>query len=316
MNIYAPVTDLSMNLFGRVETRHWTRFQCVGTEGSCVVLLPHNVHLIRTSDLYALEIPIFVPAAPFIFQFIFPGSVNYCGHGEHPMRRLGLDAHAQRVLHSGLNLRRRGYGARVADFAPQSGELLPRPKCPYRDPVIPSCCVSPFCPWFAGGSKYDISEFAGQAALTCEEVLTAESAPGPLMRKFLRNSSTDICSQQREKDSFERLTPSNGDVHDQDQPAMDPIDHFYGSFDPWCNLEAYRYWYKHTDYFTLHGLQRFRGVSDLLHGLSKLLLSADAPMLRKEIVSQMRQHQETRVFETVHWWSVALTSVLRGVSAH
>ena len=93
----SPVRLVDMNDYNSLAWSTIGRFKAV-------VLVPHNVHLIRTSDLYALETVVFVPAAPFIFQFIYPYSNMYAGHGGISTIRLGMDRATQRVLHKVLLL--------------------------------------------------------------------------------------------------------------------------------------------------------------------------------------------------------------------
>merc|ERR1712013_234597 len=71
----------------------------------------------------------------------------------------------------------------------------------------------------------------------------------------------------------------------------DPFDYLYGDFNPWCGIDAYRYWYSYTEYATLRGLQKFGSASELLVGLSNFLLAPDADIKQQEVLEEMRTHQ-------------------------
>eukprot|EP00929_Paragymnodinium_shiwhaense_P040768 TRINITY_DN21234_c0_g1_i1.p1 TRINITY_DN21234_c0_g1~~TRINITY_DN21234_c0_g1_i1.p1 ORF type:complete len:952 (-),score=177.51 TRINITY_DN21234_c0_g1_i1:170-3025(-) len=275
------------------------------SEFKACVLLPHNVHLIRTADLYALEVTLFIPAEPFLFQFIYPGSNLYAGHGGLPSIRLGLDRDALQKLHRHFKIKDAGYKTGLAPTAAKPGELLPREKfrnCPHRFPFVSSCnkvvnssspndnerIRSEACPW----GTYNIDEEV-HTALGCEETVKSE--------KSLRSQASSICSRpliaEEEMEEF--------------GPALDPFDHLYGEFNPWCNLDSYRYWYGFTDYALMRGVQRFSGIPDLLVRLQSLYLEEGADERWSGIQEEMRQHQQLRLRETEMTWSQALTTTMQ-----
>lgn len=312
-----PLTD--MNHYSSLSWDDIGAFQAA-------VLLPHNVHLIRTSDLYALEVPLFVPSAPFVFQFIYPGSHLYGWHGAPPLSRLSLDRRAQQALQNALGLEKRGYYLGRAPTAANVGETLPRERyrrCPYRMPVLGAChhadsfngdvpIMEP-CPW---GSD---SDRVVQLPLSCEEALAATDAS---------SSSTSICKQLAADEQRAALkaaelaangtattTTTPRDLRVAEGPTLDPFDHFYGDYNPWCGIDAYRYWHAHTDYALLRGLQHFSGAADLVARLAALLLGPDASDRRESVLAEMREHQQARQRETILWWSEALLSTTAAAAA-
>eukprot|EP00747_Dinoflagellata_sp_TGD_P027592 gnl/TRDRNA2_/TRDRNA2_132701_c2_seq1.p1 gnl/TRDRNA2_/TRDRNA2_132701_c2~~gnl/TRDRNA2_/TRDRNA2_132701_c2_seq1.p1 ORF type:complete len:179 (+),score=15.71 gnl/TRDRNA2_/TRDRNA2_132701_c2_seq1:53-538(+) len=144
------------------------------------------------------------------------------------------------------------------------------------------------CPW---GTYHLDGE--PQRALSCEEVTAAEPE--------LRRVATSLCA----------MADGSGEPDVAAGPVVDPFDHLYGHYNPWCGVDAYRYWYQYTEYATLRGLQQFTSASDLLDGLSRLLLGPEAEGNQEKILKEMREHQRVRLRETVHWWTHALLLTVR-----
>merc|ERR1712008_5686 len=90
-------------------------------------------------------------------------------------------------------------------------------------------------------------------------------------------------------------TSSHGDVQrggtdDILGSFSDPFDYVYGDYNPWCGIDAYRYWHSHTEYATLRGLQHFGSAAELLTKLSELLVGPESEGRSHEIVLEMRAH--------------------------
>mmetsp|Transcript_12745 Transcript_12745/g.34478 ORF Transcript_12745/g.34478 Transcript_12745/m.34478 type:complete len:130 (+) Transcript_12745:3-392(+) len=98
---------------------------------------------------------------------------------------------------------------------------------------------------------------------------------------------------------------------DPSGPLVDPFDHLYGDFNPWCGLESYRFWHNYTEYASLPGLQRFASAADLLEGLAEMAFSPAGPGRRAAALAEMRAQQARRRAETLLFWSSALLKAAR-----
>ncbi|CAK0857870.1 unnamed protein product [Prorocentrum cordatum] len=350
----SPVQFLNMNHHESLSWDEIGRYRAV-------VLLPHNVHLIRTADLaggedlYALEMLLFVPSAPFVFQFIFPGSSR------------GLAA-----LHRALRLAAAGYRVALAPTAPRPGEALPRAAhrlpadtsgpspyrgraqrlCPYRTPAMGGCKeqgsrrnVEP-CP-------YGVYELEAQEPLSCAELLRGRAEAGLAAALCEGGEGPAIGPRLAREGLGGGRRPDAPDARAAGVACV-------------ADLEAYRFWHAHTDYALLPGLQRFGGVAELLEAgrrdlgvalspLARLMLGpvfvfmpvfvapcSGAALVAKGGGGPWREraprlvpwavdtptspvpctgaangpwHQRVRVAETVHWWTQALLVTSRAEAA-
>mmetsp|Transcript_91611 Transcript_91611/g.205121 ORF Transcript_91611/g.205121 Transcript_91611/m.205121 type:complete len:170 (-) Transcript_91611:150-659(-) len=149
------------------------------------------------------------------------------------------------------------------------------------------------CPW----GSYDLED-ESHSPLSCEEAVEVDLALRPLARGLCSDGVREAEGQKQERTEEEEGEGTG--------PAMDPFDFLYGDYNPWCNLEGYRYWHAHTEYSLLRGLQRFSSAAELLDGLASMLLGPEAPQRRSAVLEEMRSHQRGRVRETVQWWAHAL----------